>query len=67
VPTTIQIKKRTLEQLKRLKREHKANSYDEILEYLIMKEDQVPDSLFGYLRGKISPFKRDPMDEDHEL
>ena len=67
MPTTIQIKKRTLEQLKRLKREQKANSYDEILEYLIMKEDQVPDSLFGYLQGKTTPFMRDPTDEDHEL
>ncbi|MHA1520324.1 MAG: ribbon-helix-helix protein, CopG family [Promethearchaeota archaeon] len=65
--TTIQIKKKTLEKLKRLKRDQKAKTYDEVIDNLILNEDQVPDSLFGYLKGKMTPYARDEMDEDHEL
>ena len=67
MPTTIQLKNTTLNKLKKLKQEKKANSYDEVIEELIKHELNLPDSLFGFMKGKTQSFKRN-MDEDyHEL
>jgi len=67
VPTTIQLKNTTLNKLKKLKQEKKANSYDEVIEELIKHELNLPDSLFGFMKGKTQSFQRN-MDEDyHEL
>jgi predicted CopG family antitoxin len=64
--TTIQIKKSTLEKLKSLKKELKEQTYDDIIEYLLKKEQDVPDSLFGFLKGKTTHYKHDERDYDHE-
>ena len=67
MPTTIQLKNSTLNKLKKLKQEKKANSYDEVIEELIKHELNLPDSLFGFMKGKTQSFQRN-MDEDyHEL
>ncbi|MHA1718352.1 MAG: DUF7557 family protein [Promethearchaeota archaeon] len=67
MPTTIQLKNTTLNKLKKLKQEKKANSYDEVIEELIKHELNLPDSLFGFMKGKTQSFQRN-MDEDyHEL
>jgi len=57
--TTIQLKNSTLAKLKRMKQEKKAKSYDEVIEVLIQHELDLPDSLFGFMRGKTQPFLRD--------
>ncbi len=67
MPTTIQLKKSTLVKLKKLKQEKKANSYDEVIEELIRHELQLPDTLFGFMKGKTQSYQPDPDDEDHEL
>jgi predicted CopG family antitoxin len=67
MPTTIQLKKSTLNKLKKLKHEKKANSYDEVIEDLIKHELNLPDTLFGFMKGKTQSFQRDQDDEDHEL
>jgi hypothetical protein len=65
--TTIQLKKATLEKLKKLKKEKQASSYDEIIELLIENELQIPQSLFGFMKGKTLSFERDELEKDHEL
>ena len=65
--TTIQIKESTLEKLKKLKREKQATSYDEVIKILIEKELQLPETLYGFLKGKTIPFERDDSDKDHEV
>ena len=67
MPTTIQLKNSTLNKLKKLKQEKKANSYDEVIEELIKHELNLPDTLFGFMKGKTRSFQRDQDDEDHEL
>ncbi|MHA1112631.1 MAG: ribbon-helix-helix protein, CopG family [Promethearchaeota archaeon] len=63
--TTIQIKESTLKKLKRLKKEKQASSYDELIQLMIENELQLPNSLFGFMKGKTTPFKRDESDHDH--
>ncbi len=65
--TTIQIKNVTLEKLKRLKKEKKASSYDQIIDILITHEQNLPDSLLGFMKNKTESFIRDVDDHDHEL
>ncbi len=67
MPTTIQIKKKTLNKLKKLKDERKANSYDEVIEALIQNELNLPKSLLGFMKQKTSSFTRDTEDKDHEI
>ncbi|MHA1601707.1 MAG: hypothetical protein ACTSVU_01900 [Promethearchaeota archaeon] len=43
-----------------------ANSYDEVIEELIEQELNLPNSLFGFMKGKIKSFKREDR-EFHEL
>ncbi len=67
MPTTIQLKNSTLNKLKKMKVEKKVNSYDELIEELIKHELNLPESLFGFMKGKTQSFQRDPDDKDHEL
>jgi predicted CopG family antitoxin len=65
--TTIQIRRDTLEKLKALKEEKKIPNYDGVIEYLIKKEREIPDSLFGFMKGKITPYSKEDEDSDHDL
>ncbi|HME51147.1 MAG TPA: hypothetical protein VKM55_02920 [Candidatus Lokiarchaeia archaeon] len=67
MPTTIQVKQATLEKLKAIKQDKGIPTYDALLEYFIKKEQDVPDDLFGYVKGKMTPFSQDEEDQDHEL
>ena len=51
--TTIQITKITLEKLKKLKELMNFLSYDELINELITKAQNLPDSMFGIDKGKI--------------
>ena len=64
--TTIQIKKRTLEKLKTLKEERHVATYNEIIDNLIKKENQAPDSLFGFLKGKTVAYTHDNQEVEHD-
>ena len=57
--TTIQINKITLEKLKKLKENMNFSSYDELINELIMKAQDLPDSMFGIDKGKIKKFSRE--------
>ena len=57
----------TSERINKSKLEEKTKITAKIRESSLIKNDQVPDSLFGSLRGEISLFKRDRLNEDHEL
>lgn len=67
MPTTIQLKISTLNKLKKLKQEKKASSYDEVIEELIEHELNLPESLFGFMKGKTKSFTRNSEDDFHEL
>ena len=67
MPTTIQLKNSTLNKLKKLKKEKKANSYDEVIEELIQHELNLPESLFGFMKGKTKSFQRNMEEDYHEL
>ncbi len=57
--TTIQITKITLEKLKRLKELMNFLSYDELINELIKKAQNLPNSMFGIDKGKIKKFSRE--------
>ena len=57
--TTIQITKITLEKLKKLKELMNFLSYDELINELITKAQNLPDSMFGIDKGKIKKFSRE--------
>jgi len=65
--TTIQIRRETLNQLKSLKKEINATTYDEVITYLIRQEHNIPQTLFGFLKNKTTSYKRDEVEEDHEF
>ena len=54
--TTIQIKESTLEKLKRLKEIQKVSTYDELLNKLIEIVHDIPESMFGIDKDKLSKF-----------
>jgi len=51
--TSIQITKDTLEKLKRLKKIANANTYDDLINDLINKAQNIPNTMFGIDKGKI--------------
>ena len=57
--TSIQITKETLEKLKRLKKVIKASTYDELINKLINKAQNIPDTMFGIDKGKIKKFSKE--------
>ena len=57
--TTIQVNKITLEKLKKLKEFMNFSSYDELINELIRKAQDLPNSMFGIDKGKIEKFSRD--------
>ena len=57
--TTIQITKITLEKLKKLKNLMNFSSYDELINELIAKAQNLPNSMFGIDKGKIKKFSRE--------
>ncbi|KKM98451.1 hypothetical protein LCGC14_1157830 [marine sediment metagenome] len=56
--TTIQVNKITLEKLKKLKEFMNFSSYDELINELIRKAQDLPDSMFGVDKGRIKKFSR---------
>ena len=56
---SIQIEEATLEKLKRLKEELKASSYDDLINVLIDKAQDVPKSMFGIDKGKLTKFSEE--------
>lgn len=57
--TTIQINKITLEKLKKLKEFMNISTYDELINELITKAQDLPDSMFGIDKDKIKKFSRE--------
>jgi len=57
--TTIQITKITLNKLKKLKELNNLSSYDELINDLIKKAQNLPDSMYGIDKGKITKFSRE--------
>ncbi len=57
--TTIQITKDTLEKLKRLKKTIKASTYDDLINELIKKAQNIPDTMFGIDKGKLKKFSKE--------
>jgi predicted CopG family antitoxin len=57
MPTTIQVKERNLRLLEQLKRSMRARSYDEVISKLLEEKLGTRESMFGALKGKISPFE----------
>jgi len=64
--TTIQITKFTLEKLKKLKELMNISSYDELINKLITKAQNLPDSMFGIDEGKIKKFSKEDRLEFRE-
>ena len=62
MPTTIQISDSTAQQLKKIKLEERANSYDQIIKKLVMERIGAPKSMFGYLKGAAKWSKKDRAD-----
>ncbi|MBI5389335.1 hypothetical protein HZB01_03060 [Candidatus Woesearchaeota archaeon] len=49
--TTIQVEETTKQLLEGLKEEKKANTYDQLIREMIMKEKEIPKSMFGTAKG----------------
>ena len=57
---------RTLQMLKKMKKEMKARSYDEVIRSLIIDRKKIPRSMFGS-NCKLKPFSKGDGAEFHEL
>ncbi len=53
---TIALKEQTFQILENLKRKKKAGSFDELIIKLVVKEINLPNSMFGSLKGKTKSF-----------
>lgn len=60
---TIAIKEKTFQILEDLKNKEKANSFDELIVRLVVKETNIPKSMFGSFKGKIKKFTRKEREE----
>lgn len=54
---TIQLKTETLEKLKIIKESRNISSYDELVNILIKKTEDLPQSMFDLNKNKITKFK----------
>ncbi|MBI2451901.1 hypothetical protein HYV50_02360 [Candidatus Pacearchaeota archaeon] len=54
---TIALKERTFDLLKELKEKEKSESFDELVLELVIRRENIPDSMFGSLKGKTGGFK----------
>lgn len=54
--TSIQIKKKTLKKLKKVKKEYNSPTYDDLINELIKKAEEVLDSMFCIDKGKLKKF-----------
>lgn len=62
--TTVQVKKRTMRLLEKIKSELKATSYDEAIVKLVEEKFGLTDDMFGVDKGRISSFsERDRMED----
>lgn len=57
--TSIQIKKKTLKKLKQLKKVHNSPTYDDLINELIRKAEEIPESMFGIDEGKLKRFSEE--------
>jgi len=53
---TIALKEETFQILKNLKEKRKIDTYDKIIVELVVKEEKIPYSMKGFLKGKAKPF-----------
>ena len=53
---TIALKERTFQLLEGIKKEKKLDSFDSVISNLIIKDKQIPNSLFGSLKNKTKTF-----------
>ncbi|MEK6897475.1 MAG: hypothetical protein AABW93_03015 [Nanoarchaeota archaeon] len=60
---TIALKERTFNLIKELKEKEKAESFDKLIINLIFKKENIPNSMFGALKGKTKPFTRKEREE----
>ncbi len=60
--TTIQVDEKTLKTLAGLKRELKAQSYKEVIDFLVSQRQRVPSSLFGMAKGS-KPYTHESEEE----
>jgi len=60
--TTITVRETTRKMLERLKTERRAKSFDDLLAGIARKELEIPDSLFGEVKGLSKNFKREHED-----
>jgi len=57
--TTITVRQTTRKMLERLKTQRGAKSFDDLLAGIARKELEIPDSLFGEVKGLSKNFKRE--------
>ncbi|MCH7567974.1 MAG: hypothetical protein IIA87_01000 [Nanoarchaeota archaeon] len=53
---TIALKENTFRILGEMKRKAKASSFDELIVELVKRKDNIPESMFGSLKGKTKGF-----------
>ncbi len=53
---TIALKEKTFDLLRELKEKRSRESFDELVLELVIEKEEVPDSMFGFLKGKTGGF-----------
>lgn len=66
MPTTVQVSKKTLQLLNRLKEETGARSHDEVIRKIVAERLKIPGSMFGS-NPRLTPFSTSDEAEFHEL
>lgn len=64
--TSIQINKETLEKLKRLKEAKNLSTYEEVINSLINEANDLPETMFGIDKGKLTKYQEEDRLEFRE-
>ncbi|MEB3757497.1 MAG: hypothetical protein GSR76_01400, partial [Desulfurococcales archaeon] len=66
MPKTIQVKDNTYRMLDFLRRKYGLKSFNDVIEYMLLKDLGLPNDMFGVDRSRVKPFSREDRMEDIE-
>ena len=66
MPKTIQVKDNTYRMLDFLRRKYGLRSFNDVIEYVLLKDLGLPNDMFGVDRDRVKPFSEKDRMEDRE-
>ena len=66
MPKTIQVKDNTYRMLDFLRRKYGLWSFNDVIEYMLLKDLGLPNDVFGVDGSRVKPFSREDRTDDRE-